>query len=84
MDPNMIGNVLREEVSVILRLSAPMLLLSMVVGILMALIQAVTQIHEQSLNFVMKLVVVLGVLIIGGSWMMRNITEFTLYVYSLM
>ncbi len=80
----MIGSVLREEINVILRLCAPILLLSMVVGIIMALIQAVTQIHEQSLNFVMKLIVVLGVLIVGGSWMMRNITEFAISLFALM
>lgn len=84
MDINEIGNVLREAVNVILKISAPILLLSMFVGVIMALVQAVTQVHEQSLNFIMKLVVVIGVLIIGGRWMLQMLQEFALGLFEMM
>ncbi len=79
-----IDSVLREAVNVVLKVSAPILLLSMLVGVFMALIQAVTQIHEQSLSFIMKLVVVIGMLVLGGSWMMRSLEEFALGLFELM
>lgn len=84
MDINDIGSVLREAVNVILKISAPILLLSMFVGVIMALVQAVTQVHEQSLNFIMKLVVVIGVLIIGGGWMLQMLQEFALSLFEMM
>lgn len=48
-------DILREGVGVALKLGAPLLLLSMLVGILVAIFQAVTQIHEQSLSFILKM-----------------------------
>ena len=54
-------DILREGVGVALKIGAPMLLLSMLVGILVAIFQAVTQIHEQSLSFILKM---MGVVII--------------------
>lgn len=84
MDINDIGNVLREAVNVILKISAPILLLSMFVGVIMALVQAVTQVHEQSLNFIMKLVVVIGVLMLGGGWMLQMLQEFALSLFEMM
>lgn len=53
-----------------------MLLLSMAVGVLTAIIQAVTQIHEQTISFILKLVVVGLFLIIGGDWMLGNLQEY--------
>jgi len=77
MDVTQVTNVLRDAVGVGVRLSAPILLLGMFVGVLMAIIQAVTQIHEQSLSFVIKLVVVVIFLMVGGGWMLRTLQEFS-------
>ncbi len=77
MDTSQVTGVLRDAVSVSIRLSAPILLLGMFVGVLMAIVQAVTQIHEQSLAFVFKLVVVITFLILGGGWMLRTLHELT-------
>ena len=55
-------DILREGVGVALRIGAPLLILSMLVGILVAIFQAVTQIHEQSLSFILKMIVVVAVL----------------------
>ncbi len=84
MDISQISGVLREAVNVILKLSAPMLLLSMLVGVLIAIVQAVTQIHEQSLSFILKLIVVVAVLVLGGQWMLRTLQEYALSLFALM
>ena len=77
-------DILREGVVVALKLGAPMLILSMLVGILVAIFQAVTQIHEQSLSFILKLLVVILVLLVGGGWMLETLQDFTRYLFSLM
>ena len=77
-------DILREGVGVALKLGAPMLLLSMLVGILVAIFQAVTQIHEQSLSFILKLIVVVLILLIGGGWMLEVLQDDTRYLFSLM
>ena len=77
-------DILREGVGVALKLRRPMLILSMLVGILVAIFQAVTQIHEQSLSFILKVIVVVLVLLVGGGWMMELLLEFTRYLFTLM
>lgn len=77
-------DVMREGVGVALRLGAPVLLLSMLVGILVAIFQAVTQIHEQSLSFILKMIVVIIVLLVGGGWMLETLMDFTRYLFTLM
>lgn len=84
MDTAMVAEILRDGVWLVIKLSAPMLLLSMLVGVLLAIFQAVTQIHEQTLSFIFKLTVVILVLLIGGSWMMENLLDYTRNLYSLM
>lgn len=77
-------DVFRDAIGVVIRLAAPMLLLSMVVGVIVAILQAVTQIHEQTISFILKLIVVVLFLIIGGSWMMSNLEAFTLELFDMM
>lgn len=77
-------DVLRGGVGVALKIGAPLLLLSMVVGILVAIFQAVTQIHEQSLSFILKLIVVVLILLVGGGWMLETLLDYTRYLFTLM
>ncbi len=84
MDTVMVAEVLREGVWVVIRLCAPMLLLSMLVGVLLAIFQAVTQIHEQTLSFIFKLTVVILVLLIGGEWMMETLLDYARSLFALM
>lgn len=84
MDTAMVGEILREGVWLVIKLCAPMLLLSMLVGVLLAIFQAVTQIHEQTLSFIFKLIVVIAVLLIGGSWMMQNLLDYANWLFELM
>lgn len=84
MDTNQITELLREGVWVVIKLGGPMLLLSMAVGVLIAIFQAVTQIHEQSLSFILKLVVTVLFLLIGGGWMMETLLDYTYSLFELM
>ena len=84
MDAALVNDILREGVWLVIKLCAPMLLLSMLVGVLLAIFQAVTQIHEQTLSFIFTLTVVITVLLIGGSWMMQNLTDYASWLYELM
>lgn len=84
MDTATVMDVLREAVVVALKLGGPMLILSMLVGVVVAILQAVTQIHEQTISFVLKLIVVVGVLVVGGGWMLSVLQEYARSLFSLM
>ena len=84
MSIDLVTETFREGVWVVVKISGPMLLLSMLVGVLLALFQAVTQIHEQTLSFVFKVVIVAGVLLIGGGWMMENLLDYARSLFQLM
>lgn len=84
MDTSMITQVLREGIWVAIKLGGPMLILSMIVGVLIAIFQAVTQIHEQTLGFIFKLTVVILVLLVGGGWMMETLLDYAKSIFTLM
>jgi len=58
-----------------------MLLPALVVGLLVSIFQAATQINEQTLSFVPKLLITMVVLSLGGSLMLRLLTDFTLQIF---
>jgi flagellar biosynthetic protein FliQ len=66
------------------KLAGPVLVVSMVVGILISILQAATQIHEQTITFVPKLVVIGLMLIIMGSNMMETLCDFTIHIFNTM
>lgn len=84
MDISQVTDVFRDGIGVAIRLGAPILLLSMLVGIVTAILQAVTQIHEQTVSFVLKLVVVVLFLILGGNWMLTTLQDYTLELFGMM
>ena len=83
MNPSDVGSVMHEALLVVVKLAGPTLLMCMLVGIITAIFQAVTQIHEQSLAFILKLIVVFTFLLIGGGWMLQNLQDFTYYIFEL-
>ena len=83
MDTTQVMDLVRDAVGVAIRLTSPMLLLSMIIGVLVAIFQAVTQIHEQSIGFALKLIVVITVLLLGGGWMLDTLKDFTYQVFQL-
>jgi flagellar biosynthetic protein FliQ len=83
MDTATVVDVLRDAVGVVIKLGGPMLVLSMLAGVLVAVFQAVTQIHEQTISFVLKLVIVVAVLLIGGGWMLDTLQDYTRELFEL-
>ncbi len=67
----------RHAILIALQMSMPILLLSLAVGVLVSLFQAVTQIQEQTLTFVPKIVVLVLALVLLGPWMLHTIVGFT-------
>ena len=66
-----------------LQLGGPVLIVSMVVGIIISVLQAATQIHEQTLTFVPKLLVIGIILVFTGSNMLQSLQDFTKDVFAL-
>jgi flagellar biosynthetic protein FliQ len=60
-----------------LMLAAPMLIGALVVGVLVSIFQAVTQIQEQTLSFIPKILVIVAALVIFSPWMMETMTSYT-------
>ena len=83
MDTVQVRDRVQDAVGVAIRLASPMLLLSMLVGVVVAIFQAVTQIHEQTISFILKLIVVVSVLLLGGGWMLDTLRDYTLQIFSL-
>ncbi|KOP67648.1 flagellar biosynthesis protein FliQ [Bacillus sp. FJAT-18019] len=66
-----------QAVYTVLKVSAPMLVLALAVGLLVSIFQATTQIQEQTLAFVPKIVMVLVALLLFGPWILTTLVEFT-------
>jgi len=64
-----------------LLVAAPMLGLSLLVGLIVSILQATTQIQEQTLAFVPKIVAVLVAVVFFGPWMLKILVQFTLYYF---
>ena len=69
-------DIAREAIYYIIISSAPPLLISLVVGLVISIFQAVTSIQEQTLTFVPKIVAVFLGMMLFGSWMLNNMTTF--------
>ena len=67
----------REALYVAMKLSLPLLIVGLVVGLSVSVVQAVTQIQEQTLSFIPKILAVAGTLLFLMPWMLRVIVEYT-------
>lgn len=74
-------DVARDALLTILKVAAPILLIGLTVGLIVSIFQATTQIQEQSLQFVPKILAMLVTMLILGSWALTTIREFTLRMY---
>ena len=81
MDQGTVINLAQQALLIVLYVSAPMLGLSLIVGLAVSIFQAATQIHEQTLAFIPKILAVIVALAIFGSWMLRILIEYTQNLY---
>lgn len=69
-------SIFHEALVLSLKLAGPILIASILIGLVVAIFQAATQIHEQTLTFVPKLLIIAVILLVCGSWMITNLNEF--------
>ena len=77
-------DIMQQAIMTAIMLAAPLLLVSMAIGLLIAIIQAATQIHEQTITFVPKLLLLALMLLIAGPWMLRTMMDFITRVFEVM
>jgi len=77
MSPEFVMGLARQSLETLLAVSLPILLMSLVVGLIISIFQSVTQIQEMTLSFVPKIIVTFLALLLFGSWMMAKMTDFT-------
>lgn len=83
MDLTKALDVLQSAFLTILQVGGPILVIALVVGLVISILQAATQIQEQTLSFVPKLIAILLALVLLGSFMMNTLIEFTEDIFQL-
>ena len=78
-----VGDLMYDVFVLVIQLAGPLLVISMLVGILISIIQAATQIHEQTITFVPKLLVIGIILVFSGNRMLEMLQDFTVRVFRL-
>ncbi|HUX42255.1 MAG TPA: flagellar biosynthesis protein FliQ [Rectinemataceae bacterium] len=76
-------NIMRGGIIETMMLSAPMLLVAMVVGLVVSIFQATTSIQEQTLTFVPKIVAIMLVLALLGGWMFNSLAQYTKSLFAM-
>lgn len=83
MTNSQVMDVMHSGILVAVKLAGPMLILSMGVGVLIAILQAATQIHEQTLSFVPKLILIAVILLVFGGTMLEIMQDYTYELFAL-
>jgi len=81
MDPQGVITLAQQALYVAVMLAAPMLLASLVIGLLISILQAATQINEMTLTFIPKLLAMIATLVIAGPWMITFFVDFMRRLY---
>lgn len=82
MSIEVISDITRDALYLIIKTAMPVLLISMVVGLIVSIFQTVTSIQEQTLTFVPKIISIFLALILFGHWMLNNIVEYMAELWS--
>ena len=82
MTPESVMTLGRDAMEITLMISAPLLLTALIVGLLVSIFQAATQINEATLSFIPKLVGVFVMLIFAGPWMLSTMVDYMRLVFT--
>jgi flagellar biosynthesis protein FliQ len=77
MDQDTVVNLATQAMTLALKVAGPILLVGLVIGLVVSIFQAVTQIQEQSLSFIPKIIGVAVVIVLLGPWMLDQIVSYT-------
>ena len=75
MTADVVIDIAREVVWVIVKPSAPMLIVSLVVGLIISIFQTITSIQEQTLTFVPKFIAIMAVMVLAGGWILNSMSD---------
>ncbi|WP_455057908.1 flagellar biosynthesis protein FliQ [Jutongia sp.] len=75
MTADVVIDIAREVVWVIVKTSAPMLIVSLVVGLIISIFQTITSIQEQTLTFVPKFIAIMAVMVLAGGWILNSMSD---------
>lgn len=76
MTPQTVLSIGQQALEIMLIVSAPMLLTTLLVGLVISILQAATQINEMTLSFISKLIAMVAVLVIAGPWMLSMMVDY--------
>ena len=82
MTPESVMTIAQQALELTLMVSAPVLLTALIVGLVVSIFQAATQINEMTLSFIPKLVGMFLVLIVSGPWMISILQDYMIRLYS--
>lgn len=77
-----IMDISRDAIFTVILTAAPLLLVSLVVGLIVSIFQTVTSIQEQTLTFVPKILAVFAAMLLIGAWMLENMSDFMVRIWS--
>ncbi len=84
MSPEFAVNLCKKAIQTILMCAAPMLIAGMIIGLIVSILQAATQVNEQTLTFIPKIVAVFITLLIFGPWIIETMLSFTYGIFDTM
>jgi flagellar biosynthetic protein FliQ len=82
MDQDTVVNLASQAMSLALKVAGPLLLVGLVVGLVVSIFQAVTQIQEQSLTLIPKIIGIAVVIVVLGPWMLGQLVSYTTNLYT--
>ena len=82
MSQTAVLTILQQTLLVVAELSGPLLITALVIGVIISLFQAVTQVNEMTLSYVPKIIAIGLVLILAGPWMLQTLLDYTTRLYS--
>lgn len=81
MSVEMVSDIIKDALFVVLKTAAPPLLVSLVIGLTVSIFQTVTSIQEQTLTFVPKMVGMFLILMLIGHWMLNSMTDYAIQLW---
>ena len=82
MSIDSVADITRDALFLIIKVSLPVLLVSLIIGLVISIFQTVTSIQEQTLTFVPKIICVFLALIVFGQWMLQSMVDFMTQLWS--
>jgi flagellar biosynthesis protein FliQ len=82
MNTDVVVSLATQAMQLALKVALPLLLAGLVVGLIVSIFQTVTQIQEQTLAFIPKILAIAAVLVIAGPWMLNQVITYTTDLYS--